>query len=126
MKKIFAVLFLITLTTVAFTSQASANFLNHTEYLVSDFSPDIVIVAISEAPSEVYCLTEIGTIVSKEVDIPDIGTSVNAINSVNYAKVHFPYEVGLTNIKLYNSDIKSTSHAQIYLPYEVGLTNNNI
>jgi len=126
MKKIFAVLLLITLTSVAFTSQANA--VNHkTEFLVSECSPDIVFVATVDLP-KIEVPNVAGLLANYIANKEDVITNFVISNSINnekiIAKVHLPYEVGLTNIK--TSNINSTSHAKIHLPYEVGLTKSNI
>lgn len=123
MKKIFALLVLITLTTVAFTSQANGAGENQTKFLVSDFSPDYVAVATIDV-QVVYQVNNIAKtsveIASSEVVIPNI---VFEVNKVIYAEANLPNEVGLiTN----NKTDKGVNYAKIHLPNEVGLSNSNI
>lgn len=132
MKKIFGAVLLIA-ATVAFTSQASANsgFDNNVEFVVNAkySTPASVTVEVPKV-FEFINVTEfsVNYIANWEgVEAPDIvvKNSVIALSSTNYAKVHLPFEVGLTSKNIYNNtNVSSTNYAKVHLPFEVGLTKN--
>jgi hypothetical protein len=108
MKKVFGVLSLIAILTVAFTSQASASDGTdyNVEFVISDYSPVYVAVAT--------------------VDVPVFGVFNVADEPVNYMSKE---GVFTANIVSGDSTIISkfgTSFAEVFLPNEVGLTSKNI
>jgi len=114
MKKIFGVLSLIAILTVAFTLQASANGIdNNVEFVVSVEHPSVVIaVATLEVPKLFGVFNPTGEPVTKtaqsegDVEIPDIVSKDSAINlGNNFAVTHLPFEVGLLSEASYNESI---------------------
>lgn len=117
MKKIFALLFLITITTVAFTTQANGAGGNQIE-LVSDFSPDYTASTSIDVPV-IY-----QTNITGAVDIGKLEVVIyNVSNTINdFTGVFLPFEVGLTEK---NSENYRINYAKTHLPFEVGLAKTN-
>jgi len=112
MKRIFGVLSLIAILTVAFTSQASANGIdNNVEFVVSvDYHPNVVIaVATLEVPKVFGFINvadnSVNYIASWEgVEIPDIDSRDSVINLNDFSATHLPFEVGLLSEAFYNEN----------------------
>ncbi len=137
MKKIFGVFSLIAILPVAFTSQASANSgkTDNIEFVVvsTDTYPTVVNMVATPTESILFYVTvsSVNYIASVEDLKPNNEYSARTLYSyTNYAKIHLPFEVGLTNknFNTYYSNYTSARNlARIDLPFVVGWnTNTNI
>ena len=108
MKKIFGVLSLIAILTVAFTSQASAEPDNHVEYVVSFDSPDLVAVDFISVESGVFNVADV-SVNSASASVEDLAD--NAIiyfgNLIVYKSNEFEIEP-LPDLNKYISNYNST------------------
>lgn len=109
MKKIFGMLSLIAILTVAFSSNAIASDAENvsTEFVASLDSPDFVVLGAVEAPTVEF------------FNVADVSVSSLASGEgVDSAEIVSGHEHTAKAVDTYNKD--SFSHEKVFLPFEVG------
>jgi hypothetical protein len=110
MKKIFGVLSLIAILTVAFSTKAIASDADNvsTEYVASLDAPDFVAVAVADLPTFTLFANPMEVPITNSlangevVDSAEIVAGVFSNNELNYANVFLPIEVGLLTASVNN------------------------
>ena len=117
MKKIFGVLSLIAILTVAFSTKAIASEADNvsTEYVASLDAPDFVAVAVVDLPTFTLFTNPMEVPITNSlangevVDSAEIVAGVLSNNESNYANIFLPVEVGLFTANVDNGTLDFTN-----------------